>query len=139
LKVADESHSKFNSNSTAYRMAPVALRTTEHNKAALGPAKVPHKSMVAGHNVAGNRAPMQTHEMQLSADQIVEETSDWPEDAVADLVDRILRAKYGEVDSSVDEAWHEENRRRIADMESGKVQEIPLEETLAKARKIISQ
>jgi hypothetical protein len=33
--------------------------------------------------------------MQLSADQIVEETSDWPEDAVADLVDRILRAKYG--------------------------------------------
>lgn len=38
---------------------------------------------------------MQTQPMQLSADQIVEETSDWPEDAVADLVDRILRAKYG--------------------------------------------
>jgi hypothetical protein len=30
--------------------------------------------------------------MQLSGDQIVEETSDWPEDAVAVLVDRILRA-----------------------------------------------
>ena len=45
---------------------------------------------------------MQTHEMQLSVDQIVEETSDWPEDAVADLVDRILRANYGEVDPSVD-------------------------------------
>jgi hypothetical protein len=43
---------------------------------------------------------MQTHRTQLSADQIVEETSDWPEDAVADLVDRILRAKYGEVDPS---------------------------------------
>jgi hypothetical protein len=82
---------------------------------------------------------MQTHEMQLSADQIVEETSDWPEDAVADLVDRILRAKYGEVDPSVDEAWHEETRRRIADMESGRVQGIPLEETLAKARKITCQ
>jgi hypothetical protein len=38
----------------------------------------------------------------LSADQIVEETSDWPEDAVADPVDRILRAKYGEVDASAD-------------------------------------
>ena len=58
--------------------------------------------------VAGNRAPMQTCEMQLSADQIVEETSDWPEDAVADLVDRILRAKYGDLDPSVDKAWHEE-------------------------------
>jgi hypothetical protein len=45
---------------------------------------------------------MQTHEMLLSADQIVEETSDWPEDAVTDLVDRILRAKYGEIDPSVD-------------------------------------
>jgi putative addiction module component (TIGR02574 family) len=81
---------------------------------------------------------MRTYEMQLSADQIVEETSDWPEEAVADLVDRILR-KYGEVDPLVDKAWHEEIGRRIADLESGKVQGIPLEETLAKARKITGQ
>ena len=76
--------------------------------------------------------------MQLSADQIVEETSDRPWDAVGDLVDRILR-KYGEVDPLVDKAWHEEIGRRIADLESGKVQGIPLEETLAKARKITGQ
>ena len=82
---------------------------------------------------------MQTHEMQLSVDQIVEETSDWPEDAVADLVDRILRAKYGAVDPSVDNAWHAEIGRRIADLETGKVKGIPLEETLAKARKITGQ
>jgi hypothetical protein len=82
---------------------------------------------------------MQTYEMQLSADQIVEETSDWPADAVADLVDRILRAKYGEVDPLVDKAWHEEIGRRIADLESGTVHGIPLEETLAKARKITGQ
>ena len=82
---------------------------------------------------------MQTKQMQLSADQIVQATSDWPEDAVADLVDRILRAKDGDVDPSVDKAWNEETRRRIADMESGKVQGIPLEETLAKARKFTGQ
>ena len=82
---------------------------------------------------------MQTCQMQLSADQIAEETSDWPEDAVADLVDRILRAKYGEVDPSVDKAWHAEIRRRIDDLETGKVRGIPLEETLAKARKITGQ
>jgi putative addiction module component (TIGR02574 family) len=75
----------------------------------------------------------------LSADQIVEETTDSPGDAVADLVDRILRAKYGEVDPLVDKAWHEEIWRRIADLESGKVQGIPLEEILAKARKITGQ
>jgi putative addiction module component (TIGR02574 family) len=77
--------------------------------------------------------------MQLGADQIVEATSDWPEDAVADLVDRILRAKYGEVDPSLDDAWRVEIHRRIAEMESGAAQGIPLEETLAKARKIIGQ
>ena len=77
--------------------------------------------------------------MQLSADQIVEETSDWPEDAVADLVDRILRAKYGKANLSVDKAWQDETRRRIADMERGRVQGIPLEETLAKARKITAR
>ena len=46
---------------------------------------------------------------------------------MADLVDRILRAECGAVDPSVDKAWQGETRRRIADMESGKVLGIPLE------------
>ena len=75
----------------------------------------------------------------MSADQIVDETSDWPEDAVADLVDRILRVKYGEADPSVDMAWHEPTRSRIADIEGGKAQGIPLEQSLAEARKITGQ
>jgi hypothetical protein len=72
---------------------------------------------------------MQPYKMQLSAAQVRRrETSDWPEDAVADLVDRVLRAKYGEVDPSVDKAWHAEIGRRIDDLETGKVQGIPLED-----------
>jgi hypothetical protein len=109
------------------------LNTTPSRKS---PAKFNAR---ARHIVAGNQAPMQTYEMQLGADQIVEETSDWPEGAVADLVDRILRAKYGEVDPSVDRAWHDETQHRIADMESGKVQGVPLDDMLAKARKITGQ
>ena len=112
------------------------MGSAQHNEAAREPAK---HYVRADHKVAANPAPMQTYKMHLSADQIVEETSDWPEDAVADLVDRILRAKYDEVDPSVDKAWQDETRRRIADMESGRVQAIPLEETLAKARKITGQ
>jgi hypothetical protein len=38
-------------------VAPVAISTTEHNEAAPGPAKF---YVRIGHNVAGNRAPMQT-------------------------------------------------------------------------------
>ena len=116
-------------------MAPVAIGTTEHNEAVPGPAKVPQNSMFA----LGTMWRGIELRMQLSADQIVEETSDWPEDAVADPVDRILRAKYGEVDPSVDKAWQDETRHRIAEMESGSVQGVPLEETLAKARKITGQ
>ena len=122
---------------------PHGVRCNWHHEAqrsSTGSRKTPAKFYVpADRDVAGNRAPLQTWLMQLSADQIVEETSDWPEDAIADLVDRILRAKYAEVDPSVDKAWQDEIRRRIADMESGKVEGIPLEETLAKARKIIGQ
>jgi putative addiction module component len=121
-------------------VAPVANSATKHNEAALGHAKLTQNSMFALSTtlqVIEHRCRLT--KMQLSADQIVEETSDWPEDAVADLVDRILRAKYGEVDPSVDKAWQDDTRRRIADMESGRVRGVPLEETLPKARKITGQ
>jgi hypothetical protein len=37
---------------------------------------------------------------------------------------------------AIEVAWREEVRRRITEMESGQVQGIPLENTLAKARAI---
>jgi putative addiction module component (TIGR02574 family) len=79
---------------------------------------------------------VQSGVMELSADRIVEETRDWPEDAIADLIDRIWRAKYGDADPAVERAWHDEIQRRVAELENGKVQGVPLEETLARARTI---
>ena len=75
--------------------------------------------------------------MGMTIDQIVDETRKWPDEDVAELVDRIYRVKYGDVPPPVEAAWHEEIHRRIADLESGWVQGIPLEKTLAKARAII--
>ncbi|HLP08046.1 MAG TPA: addiction module protein [Opitutaceae bacterium] len=72
-------------------------------------------------------------------DQIVEETSQWPADAVAELVDRILLAKHGGVEATVDGFWRGEVQRRVAELESGQVQGIPMEEALAKARKLIGR
>ncbi len=74
--------------------------------------------------------------VRLSIEEIIEEVRDWPEDVVADLVDRIMRAKYGEAEPAEDGAWREEIRRRLDDLESGRVQGVPSEETLTKARKI---
>jgi len=91
----------------------------------------------AGEAVAKGIAGMHTESMGVTMDQIVEETREWPEEDVAELVDRIYRAKYGDIPAAVEAAWREEINRRIADLESGRVQGIPLEETLAKARAIV--
>jgi putative addiction module component (TIGR02574 family) len=72
--------------------------------------------------------------MRMTIEQIVGEIREWSEEDVAELVDRIYRVKYGDTSAAIEAAWQEEIHRRIADLESGRVQGIPLEETLAKAR-----
>jgi putative addiction module component (TIGR02574 family) len=74
--------------------------------------------------------------MPMTLDQIVEETREMPAEVVAELVDRIMVARHGGVEPSVATAWKAETDRRIAEIEAGKVTGIPLEESLARARKI---
>lgn len=75
---------------------------------------------------------MHTDSMRMTIDQIVDETREWPEEDVAELVDRICR-----VSPAIEAAWHDEIHRRIAALESGWVQGVPLEETLARMRAIV--
>jgi putative addiction module component (TIGR02574 family) len=74
--------------------------------------------------------------MPITLDQIVEETREMPGEVVAELVDRIMVARHGGIEPSVTESWKAETDRRIAEIESGKVKGVPLEESLARARKI---
>ncbi|HEY5233087.1 MAG TPA: addiction module protein [Verrucomicrobiae bacterium] len=74
--------------------------------------------------------------MPITLDQIVEETSEMPGEVVAELIDRIMVAQHGGIESSVAESWKAETGRRIAEIESGKVKGVPLEESLARARKM---
>jgi len=73
--------------------------------------------------------------MPISIDQIVEETREMPPEAVAELIDRIMVARHGGIDSAVGQSWKKEIDRRIQELESGKVKGIPLEDSLARARK----
>lgn len=75
--------------------------------------------------------------MPISIDQIVEETREMPPEVVTELIDRIMVARHGGIEPTAAQAWKTEIDRRIAEMESGKVREIPLEESLARARKIV--
>lgn len=74
--------------------------------------------------------------MPMTLDQIVEETREMPSEVVAELIDRILVARHGGMEASAASAWKVETDRRIAEIESGKVKGVPLEDSLAKARKI---
>jgi putative addiction module component (TIGR02574 family) len=78
----------------------------------------------------------ETCTMPITLDQIVEETSEMPGEVVAELIDRIMVARHGGIEPSVVESWKTETDRRIAEIESGKVKGVPLEESLARARKI---
>jgi putative addiction module component (TIGR02574 family) len=74
--------------------------------------------------------------MAISLDYIVQETLEMPAEVVAELVDRIMAARDGGIEPPVAAAWKAETERRIAEIEAGRVQGVPLEESLARARKI---
>ena len=77
--------------------------------------------------------------MSMTIEQIVEETRSLPHDVVAELVDRILMAAHGEPTPAQAQAWSTTVHRRIDEIESGRARLIPLDDTLAEARKRIGR
>jgi hypothetical protein len=77
--------------------------------------------------------------MSLTVDQIVEETRQWPEDTVAELVDPIFLAKYGAEEPFAGPAFRAVMHRRVEDIRSGREPGVDGEEVMAKARRIIGR
>jgi hypothetical protein len=77
--------------------------------------------------------------MSMTVDQIVEATSQWPAEAVAELVDRITLAKHGGLAAEREAAWTEAALRRSAELDSGKETLIPGPEVSARIRKIVGR
>lgn len=77
--------------------------------------------------------------MPMTADQIVEETSRWPVEDVADLLDRIALAKHGGMSAERTEAWTEAALRRSAELDNGKAELIPGDAASARIRKIVGR
>jgi len=72
--------------------------------------------------------------MPLTLEEIVEETMQWPVDAVAELLDRVALAKHGGMSAERMDAWTETALRRCAELNSGQAELIPGEiATLAAA------
>jgi hypothetical protein len=77
--------------------------------------------------------------MSLTVEQIVAETSQWPADAVADLVDRITLAKHGGLNAEREAAWAEAALRRSAALDSGRETLVPGHEVSARVRQIVGR
>ena len=73
--------------------------------------------------------------MAMTVDQIVAESRQLPQDVRAELVERILLEAHGGIAPQIEEAWRKETRSRVAEIQSGRAQGIPLENALAEARK----
>jgi putative addiction module component (TIGR02574 family) len=77
--------------------------------------------------------------MPMTLDQIIEEARRLPREQVADLVDRLTLELHQTIDPSVEEAWKQETRRRLEEIESGRVQGVPGDEVSARIRKIMGR
>jgi putative addiction module component (TIGR02574 family) len=73
----------------------------------------------------------------MTVDQVLAETSCWPEEQIEKLFEHLLVSNYRLPDPAVDAAWAEEIKRRIDDIESGREVGIPGEKVMARARKIV--
>ena len=75
--------------------------------------------------------------MAITLDEIVEEAAQLPEDVVAELIERIVISHHGGIEPRVEAAWKAETSRRVAEITSGRVEGIPLEESLDRASRLL--
>ena len=77
--------------------------------------------------------------MSPTSDQIVEEAQQWPDDVVADRVDRLMLARHGVSNPALSPAWRSTVDRRVEEIRSGKEKGIPREVVSARIRKIVGR
>ena len=77
--------------------------------------------------------------MPMTLDQIIEEANRLPREQVAELIDRLTLELHRTIDPSLEDAWKQETRRRLTEIESGSVRGVPGDEVSARIRKIVGR
>jgi len=73
----------------------------------------------------------------MTLEQIVEEARHLPDEQVAELMDRLSQRLH--LSPDINESWKAETRRRVAEVESGKVQGISGAEVSDRIRRIVGR
>ena len=71
----------------------------------------------------------------MTLDQIVEKARHWPPEKVGELVGRLTEDLHAS-DPDIEAAWKTEVDRRVQEIQAGKIESIPVEQSLARIRKI---
>jgi len=74
--------------------------------------------------------------MVLTKQLIIEETKNWPDEAISDLIDSILLAKHG---GESLESWQATARMRLEEIDSEQAEAIPGEQVTAKIARIVGR
>ena len=77
--------------------------------------------------------------MPMTLDQIVEEASHLPREQVAEVVDRLTTGLNTDIEPEIEESWKQETRRRLAELESSKVEAIPGDVVSRRIQKIVGR
>ncbi len=75
--------------------------------------------------------------MSITLDEFVEEAAQLPADVSAELVERILIRRHGGIEPVIEAEWMAEIRTRVAEITEGRVQEVSLEDALARAARAL--
>lgn len=75
----------------------------------------------------------------ITPDLIVEEARHWPPVQVAELVDRLTLELHHAIDPEIEDAWKQETRRRLTELETGQVEAIPGETVSERIRQIVGR
>ena len=77
--------------------------------------------------------------MPMTLDQIIEEAHRLSREQVAELIDRLTLELHQTIDPSLEDAWKQETRRRVKEIESGSVQGVPGDDVSLRIRKIVGR
>ncbi len=83
-----------------------------------------------------NLKPFMLHLVPITMEQIIEETRHWPPEKAEELVGRLNEDLHAS-DPETETAWKAEIVRRVGEIQTGKVQGVPVEDVFKSAKRIL--
>jgi hypothetical protein len=75
----------------------------------------------------------------MTIEQIVKESKSWPREQLAQLVDDLTLDLHQRLEPELEEAWRQETRRRVVEIQSAQIAGIAGDEVARRIREIVGR